>query len=66
MSNPPNCKEVARLLSHGLDQELPSAERARLRLHLVICQACRNVEEQMQFLRRAMKQLGRGDEPPGD
>ncbi len=61
-----SCKDVARLLSDEQDQELPPGERARMRLHLVICQACRNVEEQMQFLRRAMKQLGRGDEPPRD
>jgi len=26
---------------------------------------CRNVEEQMQFLRRAMQGLDRHDEPPG-
>jgi predicted anti-sigma-YlaC factor YlaD len=59
-----DCKAVARLLSDGQDQELPVPERARMRLHLVICQACRNVDEQMQFIRRAMQRLGRDDEPP--
>jgi predicted anti-sigma-YlaC factor YlaD len=58
-----NCKEVSRLLSRENEELLPAAERARLRLHLVVCDACRNVEEQMAFLRKAMRKLGR-DEPP--
>ena len=62
----PKCKEVSRLLSSGLDESLPAADRARLRLHLVMCNACRNVSEQMQFIRRAMKRLGEsgGHTPP--
>ena len=59
-----DCKEVSRLLSDGQDQDLPAAERARLRLHFVVCQTCRNVDEQMDFIRRAMRRLGRDDEPP--
>jgi anti-sigma factor RsiW len=59
------CKQVARILSAGLDRELPETERARLRLHLVICDACRNVEQQFDFIRRAMRSLGR-DDPPAD
>lgn len=58
-----NCKEVSRLLSRENEEPLPPTERARLRLHLVMCDACRNVEEQMAFLRKAMRKLGR-DEPP--
>lgn len=59
-----NCKDVARLLSDEQDRALPPADRARMRLHLVMCEACRNVQEQMQFLRRAMKLLGRDQDPP--
>ena len=59
-----DCKEVSRLISEGLDQAMPAPERARLRYHFVICQTCRTVEEQMKFLRRAMKQLDQ-DPPPG-
>jgi predicted anti-sigma-YlaC factor YlaD len=58
-----NCKQVSRLISEGLEKELPSDEQRRLRLHYAICEACRNVEAQMSFLRRAMRRLGR-DEPP--
>lgn len=58
-----NCKEVSRILSDGLDRDMDAAQRARLRLHLVICETCRNVEQQLGFLRRALEKLGR-DEPP--
>jgi predicted anti-sigma-YlaC factor YlaD len=54
-----NCQEVSRLLSDQQDQTLPTADRARLRLHLVMCATCRNVSEQMDLLRRAMRQLDR-------
>lgn len=54
-----DCKEVSRLISEGLDQDLAPADRARMRLHFVMCQTCRDVNEQMGFLRRAMRQLGR-------
>ncbi len=58
-----DCKEVSRLISQGQDQELDGAARARMRLHFVVCQACRNVDEQMQFIRRAMRKLGSEDPP---
>ena len=38
-----------------------AAERTRLRLHLAVCTACRNVEQQFDFIRRAMKRLGKDD-----
>ena len=59
-----DCKEVSRLISQGQDQTLPASERARLRLHFVVCQTCRNVDEQMDFIRRAMRRLGQDDELP--
>ena len=57
-----DCKEVSRLISEGLDQAMPAPERARLRYHYVICQTCRTVDEQMKFLRRAVKEMDK--EPP--
>lgn len=57
------CQDVSRLISQGQEAELPPAERARLRLHFVICETCRGVNEQFAFLREAMKRLG-GDPPP--
>jgi hypothetical protein len=61
-----DCKEVSRLISNGLDETLPPGERARLRLHYVVCQTCRNVDEQMQFLRSAMRRIGRAESPRGE
>ncbi|MEO5771740.1 MAG: zf-HC2 domain-containing protein [Burkholderiaceae bacterium] len=62
-----DCKDVSRLISDGQDLALPAAERARMRLHFVVCETCRNVNEQFDFLRRAMRQIDRSketDEPP--
>ena len=59
-----DCKEVSRLISEGLDQAMPVPERARLRYHFVICQTCRTVDEQMKFLRRAVKEMNK-ERPPG-
>lgn len=56
------CQQASRLISERLDHALPPAERARLRLHLVLCHTCRGVNEQMQFLRRAMRALAERDE----
>lgn len=57
MSIKPTCQEVHRLTSEGLDRELSLVERARVRLHLMVCTACRNFTAQMDLLRRAMRQL---------
>ena len=57
-----SCKQVARLLSQGLDRELGFSERVRLRVHLAICDGCTNFREQMALLRKAMSRLA--DQPP--
>ena len=59
-----DCKDVSRLISQGLDEDLPAGDRARMRLHFVMCQTCRNVDEQMQFIRRAVRKLGDDELPP--
>lgn len=57
MSIKPTCKEVHRLTSEGLDRELSMVERARMQMHLLTCQACRNFTEQTQLLHKAMQRL---------
>jgi predicted anti-sigma-YlaC factor YlaD len=59
-----DCQEASRMLSAQLDGTLPVAERARVRLHVVLCDACRSVEEQFGFLRAAMKRLGNDEQGP--
>ena len=61
-----DCQEVSRLLSAGQDTQLPAPDRARMRLHLVMCRACRTVDEQMAFLRQAMRSLHREAAAPQD
>jgi predicted anti-sigma-YlaC factor YlaD len=60
------CKDVARILSDGLDEEMTGAERARLRVHLVICEACRNVEQQFDLLRRLVRKSGPSEDDGSD
>lgn len=55
------CKDVVRLVSEGLDRELPVDQQALLRAHYAICRGCTNMRERMAFLRRAMQKLRDGD-----
>ena len=57
-----SCKETSRLLSQGEDRKLGLGERVALRVHLVICDGCRNMKAQLKFLRLAVKNLS----PDGD
>lgn len=59
----PTCREVHRLTSERMDRELSLLERARVGVHLVVCHACRNFNQQMALLRRAMRKLTITDEP---
>ena len=56
-----SCKETTRLLSQGEDRKLAFGERVALRVHLAICDGCRNVNTQFKFLRQAVNSLS-GDE----
>jgi hypothetical protein len=56
----PTCREVHRLVSEGLDRDLSLVERTRMRLHLMVCEACTRFNGQMSLLRQAM----RGFPPP--
>jgi hypothetical protein len=51
------CREVARLVSEGLDRDLPAEQQALLRAHYALCRGCTNLRERMAFLRRAIGKL---------
>ena len=51
-----SCKEVTALVIAREDRELPWLERAALRLHMAMCQACPRFERQVLTMRNAMKQ----------
>jgi len=52
-----SCKQAHRIVSEGLDRPLSVSERARLKIHLSICDACTNFNGQMQLLHKAMHTL---------
>lgn len=54
------CKEVHRLVIEGQDRTLPLSQRIAVRVHLMMCGACRRFEAQMELLRRAVRRF------PGD
>ena len=51
------CKEVHRLVIEGQDRQLSLMERISVRIHLMMCGACRRFEAQMDFLRQAVRRL---------
>lgn len=50
-----SCQQASRLISQRQDEALPFGKRARLRLHLLYCDACTNVSRQFETLRLAMR-----------
>ncbi|HEY8607050.1 MAG TPA: zf-HC2 domain-containing protein [Noviherbaspirillum sp.] len=62
MSLGTTCKETHRLASEGMDRSLTFGERARMRVHLLGCEACRNFEGQLRLLREAMRRMTPGDD----
>ncbi len=51
------CKQTARLVSLSHDKRLSWRERLGVRLHLLVCDACRNFRRQMLFLRDATRRF---------
>jgi len=52
-----NCRQVARLVSRSMDDKLSWPNRLWIRLHLLYCVWCRRYSAQVQFLRRAARNL---------
>lgn len=55
-----SCKETSLLVSQSLDRHLSWRERVALRMHLLVCNACRSFANQAAFLRAAARWFGRG------
>jgi hypothetical protein len=56
-SHTPNCAEMSKLASQGLDRQLPWSLRLQMRLHYLICCWCKRYRKQLQFLHRAAPSL---------
>ncbi len=52
------CSDAHRLLSEGMDRPIEPGERFRLRLHVIVCDACSKFERQIDLLRVAIRRLG--------
>jgi hypothetical protein len=50
-----SCKDVSRIVSEMQERDLSLPERWKLRWHLAVCEACVRFEEQMRFLRAAIR-----------
>ncbi|HTS55839.1 MAG TPA: zf-HC2 domain-containing protein [Burkholderiales bacterium] len=59
------CRQVSELVSHAQDRQLGWFERWRMRVHLRVCEGCRNFERQISFMGRAMRRhpLLRDEDP---
>jgi len=72
------CQEVTRLYSEAQERRLTLTERAGLKLHVMMCEGCKNFGHQMLDLRRFARRYAQGenegdrisshpgDEPPPD
>jgi hypothetical protein len=52
------CDESTRLVSASLDEPLPFSDRTAVRLHSLICRACRRFRRQVRFLGEAARIQG--------
>ena len=58
-----SCREVTRLVSDAQERPLGLQDRMSMRMHLLMCSACRNFEDQMTTVRAAMRKLAKSELP---
>ena len=58
-----SCKEATRLVSEGLDRQLPFWRRLGLRLHVVMCRGCSRYTRQIKALNQLISDHYAGDPP---
>lgn len=51
----PTCRQAATLLIAREDQAIRLSDAAALRLHILACNSCRNFEQQLLAMRKAMQ-----------
>ena len=49
------CRQVSHLVSEEQDRRLGWLERWRLRVHLKVCEGCRHFQDNMNFMRKAVR-----------
>ena len=53
-----NCKQATQLMSQAQDRSLNRSEHLSLKLHLIMCKGCSNYNKHLDFIRKAVRQLG--------
>ena len=56
-----NCHNATQLLSESQDRKLKLGERVSLKMHLAICNGCRNFGKQVHILRKISRSYVKGD-----
>jgi len=53
----PTCPEVIRILSIGMDKELPLLTRMKLRIHFLMCSFCQRYMKQLKYMRQVAREF---------
>src|SRR5205809_5631107 len=53
----PTCPEVTRILSLGMDKELPLTMRIKLRIHYLMCSFCERYAKQLKYIRQVSREF---------
>ena len=53
----PTCPEVTRILSLGMDKELPLTTRIKLRIHYLMCSFCERYAKQLKYMRTTAREF---------
>lgn len=61
--SPRSCRRATFLISTSLDRPLTRRERLGLRIHLIVCPACRRYRKQVRRLRAFIAGIPRGGLP---
>ena len=51
------CPEVTRILSLGMDKDLPLITRIKLRIHFLMCSFCQRYMKQLKYIREVSRQF---------
>ena len=53
----PKCPEVTRILSQGMEKELPLITRIKLRIHFLMCSFCERYMKQLKYIRQVSREF---------
>ena len=57
-----NCKEYASLLSQSLDQPMSFWDKVSIKMHQILCPACKLIRLQLDAIRKACRLTPEGDD----